>query len=332
MSAPDSPSSKARPSLLSETAKGAADSDSRILANLEGRVAAQPNSTRRSKKPWIVVATAALGLGAFGAWQWQRMSGDDGQINVKMAAAAPSLNDAQKAAAAPAASATATTVVAGASGAAAETLKAAASSPQPAVIVADTAADERSASTPVGALASAVTSAPAAGAATAASASDSERLSRALTEGTPASGSVAAPAAHTKSTVAAHQSTKTTSRNVHETDKKHQAQRVASAHQRKDANAGAKKTDQDVDLLTALVARTKPYDANHGKTSAKTATQAGQKTQTATSGVPGLAERVAECSTHGLIEGQFCRWHVCADHWGKDPACPSSTFQSGSSN
>lgn len=330
MSAPDSPSSKARPSLLSETAKSAADSDSRILANLEGRVAAQPNSTRRSKKLWVIVAVAALGLSAFGAWQWQRVSGDQGEISPRVATA----GDAQKAAAAPAASAAATTVAAGASGAGATTLKAAASSPQAAVIVADTAGDVRPASDAVGALASALNAAPAAAAAPASSASDNERLSRALTEGAPASDSAAVPPARAKSAVATHQSTKTAaSRNVHESDKKHQTPRVASAHQRKDANAGAKKTDQDVDLLTALVARTKPYDANHGKTSAKTATPlAGQKTQTATSGVPGLAERVAECSTRGLIEAQFCRWHVCADHWGKDPACPSSTFQSGSSN
>lgn len=334
MSAPDSPSSKARPSLLSETAKSAADNDSRILANLEGRVAAQPNPTRRSNKLWIVVVAAALSLSAFGAWQWQRASRDDGQTSPRAASA---LDGVQKtAAAAPAASAAAATVIADAAGTAADTLKTAASSPQPAVIVADTAANDRPASAPAGAIASAATAAPVATGAIGASASDSERLSRALSDGASASGSAAAPAAHAKSVVAAHEATKTTkttaaSHTVREADKKHQAQRVASAHPRKDANAGAKKTDQDVDLLAAIVARTKPYDANHGKTPAKTG--AAQKTQTATSGVPGLAERVAECSTRGLIEGQFCRWHVCADHWGKDPACPSSTFQSaGSSN
>jgi hypothetical protein len=336
MSAPDSPSSKARPSLLSETAKSAADNDSRILANLEGRVAAQPNSTRRSNKLWLVVVAAALGLSAFGAWQWQRASRDDGQTSPRVASA---LDGVQKTAAAPAASAAAARVIADASGTAADTLQTAASAPQPAVILADTAANDRPASAPAGALASAASAAPAATAAIGASASDSERLSRALSDGASASGSAAAPAAHAKSAVAAREATNTTktakttsaSHTVREADKKHQAQRVASAHPRKDANAGAKKTDQDVDLLAAIVARTKPYDANHGKTSAKTA--AAQKTQTATSGAPGLAGRVAECSTRGLIEGQFCRWHVCADHWGKDPACPSSTFQSaGSSN
>jgi hypothetical protein len=336
MSAPDSPSSKARPSLLSETAKSAADNDSRILANLEGRVAAQPNPTRRSNKLWIVVAAAALGLSALGAWQWQRASRDDGHASPRVAS---TLDGVQKPAAAPAASAAAATVIADASGAAADTLKTAAPSPQPAVIVADTATNDRPASAPAGARASAATAAPAATGAIGASGSDSERLSRALSDGASASGSAAAPAAHAKSAVAVGEATKTTkttkttaaSHTVHEADKKHQAQRVASAHQRRDANAGAKKTDQDVDLLAAIVARTKPYDANHGKTPTKAG--AAQKTQTATSGVPGLAERVAECSTRGLLEGQFCRWHVCADHWGKDPACPSSTFQSaGSSN
>jgi hypothetical protein len=332
MSAPDSPSSKARPSLLSETAKSAADNDSRILANLEGRVAAQPNSTRRSKKHWIVATAAILGLGAFGAWQWQRTPGDDGASGARVATAASARNATPQAAAAPAASAAITVAATAASGADGQTLKTAASAPQPAIIVADTAADDRSASASVGTLASAAKVAPAA-AVTAASTPDGERLSRALSEGTPASASASSSAAHAKSVVAAHQSTKATaSRNVHEADKRHQGPRIASTHQRKDVKGGAKKADPDVDLLTALVARTKPYDANHGKTSGKTATPAAHKTQTATSGVPGLAERVADCSTRGVIEGQFCRWHVCADHWGKDPACPSSSFQSGSSN
>ena len=335
MSAPDSPSSKARPSLLSETAKSAADNDSRILANLEGRVAAQPSPTRRPKKLWIAVVAAALGLSAFGAWQWQQSSGDDGQISSKVAATAPAPNGVQKAVAAREGSAAVAAVVA--SGAAADTLKTAASAPQPAVIVADTPTGDRSVAAPAGALASAAaitTAASSVTTTTAARASDSERLSRALTEGAPASGSAAAPTAHAKSAVAARQSSKTTaSHNVGETDKKNQTPRVASAQQRRETNVSAKKTDQDVDLLTALVARTKPYDASHAKTSAKTASSlSAQKTQTASSGAQGLAERVADCAKHGLIEGQFCRWHVCADHWGKDPSCPSSTFQSGSNN
>lgn len=319
MSAPDSPSSKARPSLLSETAKSAADSDSRILANLEGRVGAQPGPSRRSKMPWLVAVVAALGLSAFGAWQWQRSSEDDSQSSSKIAAAVPAGNGAQQAVAAPEAST---------AGSAAGALKAAAPAPQPAVIVADAAAEDRSPSAPAVALASAAT------AATVASAPDSERLSRALTEGAQASGRASAPAAHAKSAVAARPSSKTTaSHNVHEPDKKHQAERVASARQRRDSKASVKKNDQDVDLLTALVARTKPYDIKQGKASAETATPLGaQKTQTASGGAQGLAEQVAECSKRGLIEAQFCRWHVCADHWGKDPACPSSTFQSGASN
>ena len=120
MSAPDSPSSKARPSLLSETAKSAADNDSRILANLEGRVAAQPNSTRRSNKLWLVVVAAALGLSAFGAWQWQRASRDDGQTSPRVASA---LDGVQKTAAAAPAGSAAARVIADASGTAGDTLQ-----------------------------------------------------------------------------------------------------------------------------------------------------------------------------------------------------------------
>ena len=73
MSAPESTSSKGRPSLLSETAPGVADSSSRILASLEGRAVAQPIPRRRSKKPLMAAALAVIGFGAFGAWQWQRI-------------------------------------------------------------------------------------------------------------------------------------------------------------------------------------------------------------------------------------------------------------------
>src|ERR1700745_3278239 len=72
MSAPESSSSKERPSLLSAATPGTADNSPRILASLEGRVVAQQAARRPSEKPWAVAALAVVGFSAFGAWQWQR--------------------------------------------------------------------------------------------------------------------------------------------------------------------------------------------------------------------------------------------------------------------
>ncbi|CAN7230266.1 hypothetical protein LJR230_000764 [Trinickia sp. LjRoot230] len=330
MSAPDSPSSKARPSLLSDTAKSAANNDSRILANLEGRVSAQSGKPHRSKKPWIVVLVAAVGLSAFGAWHWQRTAGGNDD---KLAAVPAALTDAQKAVATAPVD---TKKLAAAAGT--DALKTAASAPQPAVIVADATTPEQGRlSAPANAIASSGASISSTSTTTTtASGADSTRLSRALTDGTQVASGASAPVPQAKGAVTAHAPVKTAAaHSVHEADKKRHAERVehvAAAHPRRDAKSSAKsKEDQDVDLLAALVARTKPYDAKQLKTSNNTsAAPLAQQTRSATAQAAsvhnqGLADQVAECSNRGLIDGQFCRWHVCADHWGKDPACPTST-------
>ncbi|GLU30643.1 phage tail protein [Trinickia caryophylli] len=325
MSAPDTSSSKARPSLLSDTAKSAADSDSRILASLEGRVAPQQpgKAPRRSGRLWGVAAVVAvLGAGAFGAWQWQRGEVQDEEkiAPAQHAAAQQREMPAQAGSAAVVAAAASGADVLGsaASGAAAH----ATSAPQPAVIVADNSADNIAATqshSPISAALSA--SAPAAGSAPSA---DQGRLSRALTASSSTSAAAATSAVNApgKHAAAAHEATKrSTAHAERDADKKRHA---TSAHARKDAKTAAAKPneDQDVDLLTALVARTKPYDAKKAASADKAASGgvATRKNGRAAS----LADQVAECSKRGLIESQFCRWHVCADHWGKDPACPTA--------
>ncbi|PMS35435.1 hypothetical protein B0G57_105166 [Trinickia symbiotica] len=328
MSAPDSRDSKARPSLLSDTANDLANDGSRILANLEGRVAAQPLKSRGSKKPWLFAAVFALaGAGAFGAWQWRHTMPGNGE---KLATAPAGGNAGTQVSAATPANAS-TPLLAAAAAAAAPASRvdisplAAPSSSQAAIIVSDNAPGAQPA--PSSASAASVA------AASTADSSDGGRLSRALAAGaeTPkshASRTAQEQAKHpsqgrsTAKAVASH--------NSHERQTKRHAERVATERSRNGTNAAAKTNpDEDVDLLAALVARTKPYDARQGQAAAKAQVgSSAARKEAAGSGTlrqVSLAQQVAECSKRGLIEEQFCRWHVCADHWGKDPACPSST-------
>ena len=287
MSAPET-TSKGRPSLLSETAPGVPDSSSRILASLEGRVSAQKPPRRRSnKKPLVAAALAVIvGAGALGAWQWQR-SQTGGHPAVLAAAAG-----AGKPHAALAASAAAT---------AAQAVQGAASTPQAAVIIAD--APPASAASGVGAdpLSRALASGVAAPAGKEASAAGGPAASGAK----PVAKSAAAPA-RTEHENAKNRREKQAV--AHAGPVKHPKGRGSTAHD-----------DPDADLLAVLVARTKPYDAH------APAESSGAKATAAKARPVSLAAQVKQCDKSNFFEAQLCRWRVCSDHWGQDPACPSSS-------
>jgi hypothetical protein len=283
--------SKGRPSLHSETAPGGPDNSSRILASLEGRVSAQQLPRRRSKKPWAIAAVlAVIGAGALGAWQWQR-SQDAGHAVVASGASHA------------AAGASAATVV-NASGAAAASARVAqsgqdaASSSQAAVIVAD-----NTASSP------AVTG--------------TDPLSRALTNGASSTDNATAAVGASSAAVAGKQSA-AAAQAPHESAKNHRAEKHAAERGGKHAKnrAAPKHDDPDVDLLAALVARTKPYDAHAPQKSASDAKAAAAKGRPVS-----LAAQIKRCDEANFFEAQLCRWRVCADHWGKDPACRSSNSE-----
>ncbi|KUZ36225.1 hypothetical protein [Burkholderia territorii] len=312
MSAPENSNSKTPPSLLSDTkpaGEGGAQ-QSRILANLEGRVTPPVEAPRRSlKAPIAAVVALVVAVGGWGAWRWQQHSGEQAVV-----AAAPA-----QAAKADAASAAAVQV--------AQNAASATPAAQPATIVNDDAASQTVAS------------------ASAASGADNSRLSRALANGADdasgaatagAAAATAAAAATTKSAKAdAAQGGKVAARSKAdakadakaEARKHHKEQQaeLAQAKKRRDATtrtASAKpagKDDPDADLLAALVARTKPADK-------KLAAQKAQVVPTKAAATTGgsLAARVKECSERGFFEDQLCRWRVCDGHWGKDPACPSA--------
>ncbi|MBR8458694.1 phage tail protein [Burkholderia dolosa] len=313
MSAPENSNSKTPPSLLSDTkpAGEGGPQQSRILANLEGRVTPPAEPPRRSlKAPIAAVVALVVAVGGWGAWRWQQQSGEQAAV----AAAAPAQQP-QKAEPA--------------SGVAAQSAQNTASAAQPATIVNDDSASQTVAS---------AASTPAA---------DDSRLSRALANGADDASGVATSAAATAgaaaTATAAAATAKTakadTAKNAKiaargKTDTKAEARKhhkeqqaeLAQAKKRRDATtrtASAKssvKDDPDADLLAALVARTKPADKQAAAApkaqpvSAKTAATGGS-----------LASRVKECSERGFFEDQLCRWRVCDGHWGKDPACPTAS-------
>jgi len=310
MSAPESSNSKAPPSLLSDKAKGADGNGSRILANLEGRVAPPTEKPRRSKTPLVLVALLVIAAGGWGAWHMQQRVQSE-----SLASATPA--NAEKAAV-PASAAS------GAPQVAAKAEAPAAASSQAATIVAD---DSDS-------------NAPAASASASAS-GDGSRLSRALADGAEpsnasapvasatAASAVTVPAAkHGRSAtaVAGNEKREVTAHGKKEStsaSNRHASAPATVAQTTKSRAAGnTSKDDSDADLLAALVARTKPADPK--ATDDKTATKV---SASATPGNIKLAERVKECGQRGFFEDQLCRWRVCDGHWGKDPACPGAAPQ-----
>ncbi|WDR89803.2 phage tail protein [Burkholderia ambifaria] len=313
MSAPENSNSKTPPSLLSDTkpAGGGGPQQSRILANLEGRVTPPAEAPRRSLKgPIAAVVALMVAVGGWGAWRWQQQSGEQAVV---AAAPVPAPGKAETAS--------------GGAAPVAQNAASAAPAAQPATIVNDDAASQTVAS------------------ASSASGADSSRLSRALASGADdASGAATAGAAAT--TAAAAAATKTAKADTAKGDKvaargkadakaetkadarkhhKEQQAELAQAKKRREATtrtASAKasgKDDPDADLLAALVARTKPADK-------KAAAQKGQAVPTKAAATTGgsLASRVKDCSERGFFEDQLCRWRVCDGHWGKDPACPTA--------
>ncbi|WP_175736175.1 phage tail protein [Burkholderia ambifaria] len=314
MSAPENSNSKTPPSLLSDTkpAGGGGPQQSRILANLEGRVTPPAEAPRRSLKgPIAAVVALVVAVGGWGAWRWQQQSGEQAVV-----------------AAAPVPAPVKAETASGAAAQVAQNAASAAPAAQPATIVNDDAASQTVAS------------------ASSASGADSSRLSRALASGADdASGAATAGAAATTAAAAAA-ATKTAKADTAKGDKvaargkadakaetkadarkhhKEQQAELAQAKKRREATtrtASAKasgKDDPDADLLAALVARTKPADK-------KAAAPKGQAVPTKTAAMKGgsLASRVKDCSERGFFEDQLCRWRVCDGHWGKDPACPTA--------
>lgn len=85
--------------------------------------------------------------------------------------------------------------------------------------------------------------------------------------------------------------------------------------------------DEDVELIEAVVShgagrKRAPQPASHASASARGhARDVVQRQATADS----TAELLQRCEAVGGLEGMLCRWRICADRWGQDPACPKNT-------
>ncbi|WP_025600771.1 hypothetical protein [Burkholderia sp. WSM2230] len=324
MSAPENSNSKVPPSLLSDKAKGADGNGSRILANLEGRVASPADKPRRSRTPLALVALLVIAAGGWGAWRMQQR----GQ-NEPLAAAVPASAVTIAKAAVPASAASAAAQV-GANAQAAEP-----ASSQAATIITDESESKAAAASPAsaGTAESRLSRALAGGAEPGSASTPVAAVASAGASG--AAGASNSAATRAASAVRHDKSSAVASRSKHEAaarSKKENATATASNHRSGTTTASAQskkakpdassKDDSDADLLAALVARTKPAETKGGSSN--------PATRVATAAVPGnakLAERVKECGQRGFFEDQLCRWRVCDGHWGKDPACPGSSPQ-----
>jgi hypothetical protein len=312
MSVPDPSNSKAPPSLLS--AKGASDqaNGSRILASLEGRVESSSERPAIGKAAYAAFGLLLVGVAAWGGWHYFSESRPESAVHAQLPSSANNLK-----AATPASVTSASESIA-AKNAAASAVE---DKPQAAAIV---ATDDDAASGTTGRIASALES----GAASA----------PLMSSGTPAAkGVIATDASRKKGEVTAKTNTahidaraekKSIRRDVREARERSASKHETLAAQnrnRSGAPAAGKQDDQDVDLLAALVSRTKPYTPPPvGK--AALGTPASMKAD------PGIATRLKQCGKANFFSDEICRWRVCDGHWGKDPACPAASASNSGQN
>jgi hypothetical protein len=308
MSVPETPKSKAAPSLLSGEQKDERANGSRILASLEGRVESRAEKPRRFKPAFALLGLLIGCAVAFGGWHYLRDARTDSPID---AAADGNANKTITGgiSAAPASAAVALKPASGTNALAGVE----ASAPQAATIV---AAEDNVASAP----------------------DTTGRIASALERGASDEIAASAPIAHpaTPKTALAHNETKSarkmTKRDVREyreaRDSKSSRHATLAADDRKHhpEPVSKKPEDQDVDLLAALVSRTKPYTPPAGAKSDAVATKSSAKSNAA------IAARLKECGTQGFFKDQICRWRVCDGHWGTDPACPATAAANNSHN
>ncbi len=90
---------------------------------------------------------------------------------------------------------------------------------------------------------------------------------------------------------------------------------------------GRRAGDEDVELIEAVV--------SHGAGRKRAPPPAARASAGARGGARDVVQRQASadsttellqrCDAVGGLEGVLCRWRICADRWGQDPACPKNT-------
>jgi hypothetical protein len=329
MSVPDPSNSKAPPSLLSGKEKAEHANGSRILASLEGRVESGPVHPRRSRSAYALLALLIAGAAAWGGWHYLPYKWTDSpavsSTNARANANTNKTITAVDASGQPA-SAVGNTAAAmkPASGAAAQVAgaQAAVNSQAASIVAAD---DDNAASKTTGRIASALENGASEEVAVSAAASankvanTTDAAGKKVTKSDKTTGARADAKAARRSLRQDVREARDSKRSRHET-------LAAQGKKRPSAQNADKPDDQDVDLLAALVSRTKPY------TPPATGKQDAEAARSSVKADAKLAARLKECGKDNFFTDEICRWRVCDGHWGKDLACPAASETSNSRN
>ncbi|SAL29642.1 hypothetical protein AWB64_02540 [Caballeronia sordidicola] len=310
MSVPDPSNSKAPPSLLSSKGKSDQANGARILASLEGRVEGSSERPAIGKAAYAALGSLLLGIAAWGGWHYFSESRPESAVHAQLATSA---NNFKAATPPPVTNASESITAKNVPASAVEDKS------QAAAIV---ATDDDAEPGTTGRIASALES----GAASASFMSSGTRSAKSV---------IATEASRKKDeatakTCTAHIDAKAENKSIRR-DVRESRGRSASKHEalaaqnrsRSGAPAAAKQDDQDVDLLAALVSRTKPYTPPSAGKAALTGTPASMKAD------PGIATRLKQCGKENFFSDEICRWRVCNGYWGKDPACPAASASNG---
>ncbi|MFA5169941.1 MAG: hypothetical protein WC426_00100 [Sulfuriferula sp.] len=126
------------------------------------------------------------------------------------------------------------------------------------------------------------------------------------------------------------------------TDLRHTAATITTKKPATDKVHTSEPDDHDVKLLTALVATTpiakeQPAKTHESKTKytnnkLQTKSIAKEDSRDVVERKPGdsTANLLARCKKLGMIEGELCRWRICADRWDTDPVCKANAHPKAS--
>jgi hypothetical protein len=313
MSGSENPEFKGPPSLLSRGAADEKSQSNRILASLEGQVGSTRKPAVAKRRRGVAALVLLLLCGASGAfWVMRDRLGGTGAVRQAEATHAPAATLAS-------ASTPATTLAAASASAAAAS--AASNTAQAATIVNDSDAPASAAtlaaqgpasssSIPSSPVQAAAPASPAPAMVAAAGPSATHEARHATHEAAPHgkasdTSKLAAHAAH-RTVVAEHpKPVEHGKKEFARTDKTDKADKIEKTS--KTAQAHPRSDDPDVDLLTMLVARTKP--------AVRTSAGAPRHDQ--------LTEQLKQCDKLGFFASERCRQDTCAGQAGKDLDCPA---------
>jgi hypothetical protein len=318
MSGSENSEFKGPPSLLSRGAADEKSQSNRILASLEGQVGATRKPAVAKRRRGVAALVLLLLCGASGAfWVMRDRLGGTGAVRQAEATHAP----AATLASASALASTPATTLAAASASAAAASAAASDTAQAATIVNDSDAPASAAtlaaqgpasssSIPSSPAQASAPASPAPAMVAAAGPSATHEAHHATHEAAPHgkasdTSKLASHAAH-RTVVAEHpKPVEHGKKELARTDKTDKADKIEKTS--KTAQAHPRGDDPDVDLLTMLVARTKP--------AVRTSAGAPRHDQ--------LTEQLKQCDKLGFFASERCRQDTCAGQAGKDLDCPA---------